>query len=72
MQLLLPHNSKQKEQIDQVLDMELIKQQMNNETFEYHKYAMFICDIMSKLCAPIRDENIAKIRSLIDHIEIFK
>ncbi len=52
--------------------MELIKQQMSNETFEYHKYAMFICDVMSKLCAPIRDESIAKIKTLTDPIELFK
>jgi hypothetical protein len=69
---LLPNHSKLKEQIDQILDMELIKQQMSNETFEYHKYAMFICDVMSKLCAPIRDESIAKIKTLTDPIELFK
>ena len=72
MTLLLPNHSKLKEQIDQILDMELIKQQMNKETFEYQKYAMFICDVMSKLCAPIRDDDIAKIRTMNDPIQIFK
>ena len=38
MQLLLPNHVKLKEKIDEVLDMELIKQQMNSETFEYQKY----------------------------------
>lgn len=52
--------------------MELIKQQMNANTFDYNEYAMFICSIMSKLCAPIRDEDIEKIKHLTDPIEVFK
>ena len=72
MQLLLPNHVKLKEKIDEVLDMELIKQQMNSETFEYQKYSLFICDIMSRLCAPVRDEDIAKIKTLSEPIEIFK
>jgi hypothetical protein len=69
---LLPNHGKLKERIETVLDMELIKQQMNGNTFNYEEYALFACEIMSRLCAPIRDENIENIKKLNEPIQVFK
>jgi hypothetical protein len=71
--LLLPNHVKLREQIDQVLDMELIKQQMDNGTFDHQQYSMFLVQVMSKLCAPARDPTLAHLATLKeDPVEIFK
>lgn len=70
--LLLPNHTKIKDQIDNIMDMELIMQQIDKETFDYVPYASFICDMMSKLCAPVRDDAIEKIRALSDPIDTFR
>lgn len=70
--LLLPNHVKFREQIDHILDMELIKQQMDKETFDYREYSKFIIDVMSKLCAPARDPNMEQLRTLSEPVEIFK
>ena len=70
--LLLPSHSRIKEQIEAILDLDLIKQQIEKETFDYLAYTRFICDTMAKLCAPVRDEGIEKIRCLTEPIEIFR
>lgn len=72
MGLLLPNHVKFREQIDTILDMALIKQQMDNQTFNYQDYALFIIDTMSKLCAPARDAKIESLKSLVDPVELFK
>ena len=69
----MPNHVKLREQIDSVLDMELTKQQMDKGTLEYEKYWMFVIDIMSKLCAPARDKEIEKLRSVSkDPVELFR
>ncbi|CAF0978396.1 unnamed protein product [Brachionus calyciflorus] len=70
--LLLPNHIKFREQIDSVLDLQLIKQQMENSTFDYKEYSLFIIESMSKLCAPARDAKIESLKSLTDPVEIFR
>lgn len=71
--LLLPNHVKFREQIDNVLDMDLIKQQMDRCVFDYKEYARFLIDVMSKLCAPARDTNIDQLRRLVDDpVEVFR
>jgi hypothetical protein len=70
--LLLPNHVKFREQIDSVLDMDLIKQQMDREVFDYREYARFLIEVMSKLCAPARDANIEELKKLDDPVEVFR
>jgi hypothetical protein len=70
--LLLPNHVRFREQIDKVLDMDLIKQQMDKDMFDYAQYSLFIIEVMSKLCAPARDEQIEKLKTLKDPVEIFR
>ncbi len=72
MSLLLPNHVKFREQIDSVLDMELIKQQMDNNQFDYEQYALFIIGVMSKLCAPARDSDLEKLSKIKEPVELFK
>ena len=69
---MLPNHVKFREQIENVLDMDLIKQQMDKNTFNYESYSLFIIQNMSKLCAPARDSTIENLRNLKDPVEVFK
>ena len=55
-----------------MLDMELIKQQMDKNIFDYEQYALFIIEVMSKLCAPARDDDIEKLKASKDPVDIFR
>lgn len=60
--ILLPQHQRLKQQIEEVLDMQLIRQQVDNGTIDVYSYTDFVLTIMSKLCAPVRDDNIAELR----------
>ncbi|XP_005104684.1 T-complex protein 11-like protein 1 [Aplysia californica] len=62
--ILLPQHQRLKDQINEVLDLSLIKQQMENEAFDFDFYGRYVTDTMAKLCAPARDEKIAEIKGM--------
>jgi len=64
MSLLLPQHNKLKEQINEVLDLNLINQKMENDAFNFDFYGSYVVDTMAKLCAPARDDRIAEIRDM--------
>lgn len=70
--ILLPQHQRLKDQISEVLDLALIKQQMENGFFDFDYYAKYITDTMARLCAPARDEKIAEIRAINDVVPKFK
>jgi len=72
MELVLPHHQYVRAQIEEVLDMKLIEQQVEHGALDIQYYADFILYIMAKLCAPIRDEEIDKLREIKDIVPLFK
>uniref|UniRef100_A0A1Y1KKC3 T-complex protein 11-like protein 1 n=1 Tax=Photinus pyralis TaxID=7054 RepID=A0A1Y1KKC3_PHOPY len=70
--LLLPQHIKIKQQIQEILDSDLIKQQAENGALDFNHYAQYVISIMEKLCAPIRDEKIKQLKETVDVIQIFK
>lgn len=70
--LLLPNHVKFREQIEAVLDMDLIKQAMDGNVFDYQQYALFIIDTMSKLCAPARDADLERLSKVVEPVEVFR
>ena len=70
--VLLPQHNKIRDNIEEVLDMDLIKQQIDNEVLEFDKYAGYILGLMEKLCAPVRDEQIAVLKQTTDVVPLFK
>ncbi|BFZ25037.1 hypothetical protein BsWGS_28076 [Bradybaena similaris] len=72
LEILLPQHQRLKSQIDEVLDLALIKQQMDNDVFDFGYYAKYITDTMARLCAPARDGNIAEIRAIKDVVPKFR
>jgi len=70
--MLLPHQSRIKAEIEEKLDIDLIRQQANNRTLDVSAYSGYLLDLMAKLCAPVRDDEIAILRTKTDVIPLFQ
>lgn len=62
--LLLPNQTRVKEAIAERLDLELIAQQAENRVLDVKSYATFIVDLIGKLCAPVRDDEVAALKAM--------
>lgn len=71
-QFLLPQTSKLKQEINEILDLELIKQQAEYGAVDFQRYNQYILSVLSRLCAPIRDDKIKELSHSTDLISIFK
>lgn len=70
---LSPGNNRMRTQIMEVLDMDLIRQQADNDAVDIQGLASFIISTMGKLCAQIRDEEIRKLReSTYNMVTLFR
>ncbi|XP_054480982.1 T-complex protein 11-like protein 2 [Anoplopoma fimbria] len=74
---LNPGANRMRTQIMEVLDMDLIRQQADNDAVDIQGLASYIITTMGKMCAPVRDEDIKKLRESPDNIvtlfrEIFR
>lgn len=67
---MLPRHTKIREMVEEVLDTDFIKQQAENNSLDFNKYAKFVIDLMAKLAAPVRDEMIQNITTLTDTVII--
>lgn len=70
--IFLSNNKKVLDHICEVLDASLIRQQAEAGCIDFVAYAKFVIDIMSKSCAPIRDEQVEKLRQIDDVVETFR
>ena len=61
-----------KDQINEVMDIELYKQQIENDTFNLQGVVKFVVELMLGLCAPARDATIRSILSQSDPVEVFR
>ncbi|XP_076578716.1 T-complex protein 11-like protein 2 [Chaetodon auriga] len=74
---LNPGANRMRTQIMEVLDIDLIRQQADNDAVDIQGLASYIITTMGKICAPIRDGDIKKLRENPDNIvtlfkEIFR
>lgn len=65
-------NFKALEQIYEVLDEKVIRQQAEQGVLDFRAYADFVIQIMAKSCAPIRDTEIEELSKVEDVVETFK
>lgn len=72
MMLLLPQHVRFRAQITEVLDIDLIRQKLENDTFDIYYYSNYIIGVMEKLCAPVRDEQVAKLKTIKEIVPLFK
>ncbi|XP_069021003.1 T-complex protein 11-like protein 2 [Embiotoca jacksoni] len=74
---LNPGANRMRTQIMEVLDMDLIRQQVDNDAVDIKGLASYIITTMGKMCAPVRDEEIKKLKESPENIvtlfrEIFR
>ncbi|XP_076273545.1 T-complex protein 11-like protein 1 isoform X2 [Rhynchophorus ferrugineus] len=70
--LLLPQHTKIRQQISEVLDIDLIRQQAEKGILDFSYYAQYVISIMAKMCAQVRDDKIEELRQATDIIEVYK
>merc|ERR1712018_153874 len=72
--MLLPSQHRIKANIMERLDLDLIKQQADNGVLDFDSYAVYILDLMGKLCAPVRDDEINALKEIDrkDVVTLFK
>ena len=70
--LLLPYHTSLRAHINEVLDLDLITQQADHGILDISKLASSVVGILSKMCAPARDEQVKKILENQDIVELFK
>lgn len=70
--LLLPHNTRLKNEINDVLDIDLIEQQTRKGTIDVLSYAQFIISTMARICAPARDAKIQELRQLTEIVPLYR
>lgn len=50
-------------EVKEVLDEDLIKQEVDHGVFNLHNCAMFIINVLGKLCAPVRDGKVKELKT---------
>ncbi|XP_076703135.1 T-complex protein 11-like protein 1 isoform X2 [Callospermophilus lateralis] len=69
---LLPGHTRLRNQITEVLDLDLIKQEAENGALDISKLAEFIIGMMGTLCAPVRDEEVEKLKDIKEIVPLFR
>ncbi|XP_056382582.1 T-complex protein 11-like protein 1 isoform X2 [Hyla sarda] len=69
---LLPGHTRLKDQINEVLDLELIKQEAENGALDISKLANFTIGMMGTLCAPARDKEVRNLRDIKEPVPLFR
>ncbi|CAH1798477.1 unnamed protein product [Owenia fusiformis] len=72
LEVLLPQHTRLRTLINEVLDMELIKQKIANNALDFHYYAEFVIGIMAQLCAPARDDSIRELKDQKEIVPLFR
>ncbi|XP_041638568.1 T-complex protein 11-like protein 2 [Cheilinus undulatus] len=70
--LLLPGHVRLRAQLDEVLDMDLIRQQVDHGALDLHRLSGYIINTMAALCAPVRDPEVRVLRDLQEPVELLR
>ncbi|XP_055617620.1 T-complex protein 11-like protein 1 isoform X2 [Toxorhynchites rutilus septentrionalis] len=70
--VLSKNNERALARINEILDETVIRQQAEKGTLDFQAYAKFVIHIMALSCAPVRDEQIAKLKEIDDVVELFR
>jgi hypothetical protein len=70
--LLVPQQKRLIENINGKLDIDLISQQAENGVLDFSDYATYVINVLAQLCAPVRDDEIARLRTITDPVPLFQ
>ncbi|XP_059105914.1 T-complex protein 11 X-linked protein 2-like [Peromyscus eremicus] len=72
MSLLLPRQNHLRNEIEEVLDVDLLKQETEHGALNVPHLSNYILNLMALLCAPVRDEAVQKLESIKDPVELLR
>ncbi|XP_077611056.1 T-complex protein 11 homolog isoform X2 [Crocuta crocuta] len=70
--LLLPRQNRLRSEIEEVLDTELLKQKAERGALNVLHLSKYILDMMTLLCAPVRDEAVQKLENITDPVWLLR
>ncbi|XP_036031280.1 T-complex protein 11 X-linked protein 2-like [Onychomys torridus] len=70
--LLLPRQNHLRNEIEEVLDVDLLKQETEHGALDVPHLSNYILNLMALLCAPVRDEAVQKLESIKDPVELLR
>ncbi|XP_038605312.1 T-complex protein 11 homolog [Tachyglossus aculeatus] len=70
--LLLPHHARLRGQIEEAMDMELLRQEAEHGALDVSRLSAYIRGMMAMLCAPVRDEDVQKLQSITDPVQLLR
>ncbi|CAM5170779.1 unnamed protein product [Eretmochelys imbricata] len=70
--LLLPRHSRLRNQIEEALDMELIRQEAEHGALDIPNLTTYILGTMAMLCAPVRDEEVQRLQGVRDPVQLLR
>ncbi|XP_016050376.2 T-complex protein 11 X-linked protein 2-like [Erinaceus europaeus] len=72
MSLLLPHQNRLRNEIEEALDMVLLKQEAEHGALDIYSLSSYILSLITLLCAPSRDEAVQKLESITDPVDLLR
>ncbi|XP_057555625.1 T-complex protein 11 homolog isoform X3 [Hippopotamus amphibius kiboko] len=70
--LLLPRQNRLRSEIEEALDMDLLKQEAENGALNVPHLSKYILNMMTLLCAPVRDEAVQKLENITDPVRLLR
>lgn len=70
--LLLPQHGRLKQEIEDRLDSKILDQLSRVESLNLIEYAKYILDVLSKLCAPVRDVKLKELSETTDIVQLYR
>lgn len=70
--LLLPQHTRLKQEIEDKIDVKIIDQLSEVESLNLMDYATYILDVLSKLCAPVRDDLLKELSQTTDTVKLYR
>lgn len=71
-ELLLPQHARLKQDLEDKLDPQIIDQLSKTNSLKLIDYAGYILNVLSKLCAPVRDEKLKELSETTDVVQIYR
>ncbi|XP_021484766.1 T-complex protein 11 X-linked protein 2-like [Meriones unguiculatus] len=70
--LLLPRQNHLRNEIEEALDMDLLKQETEHGALDVPHLSNYILNLMALMCAPVRDEAVQKLESIKDPVQLLR
>ncbi|CAN7995270.1 unnamed protein product [Ixodes hexagonus] len=80
--LLLPHNTRLRAEIEEGLDVGLVRQQAEHGALDFDHYARLLVSLMARMCAPVRDASVRDLlkvqgvvplfRAIMEHLDLME